>query len=130
MLYSWSFSHNTAVTIAIKNKNIFSTQIQTLFYLLGEIEIPIKYNITIIFINMKLLKSKHFKSNLKIHHCNHKWYLESLLEPIFQIQCFLFDYFHRLYYHVLSFGYVEGIKYCTSFFNSKCSLLNFSLGHR
>ena len=42
MLYSWSFSHNTVVLIATNKRDIFFPWIQTLPYLLGDMEIPIK----------------------------------------------------------------------------------------
>ena len=41
MLYSWSFSHNTEVLIAIKKKNIFSLNTNTTVFW-GEMLIPIK----------------------------------------------------------------------------------------
>ena len=58
MFYACPFSHNTEVLIAIKNINIFFPLIQKIIYLLKDLVIPIKYNITIRFINMTKIKSK------------------------------------------------------------------------
>ena len=52
------------------------------------------------------MKSIQFKWNPKIHHFNHKCFLELLLKLISQIQFFLFNYFHPLYYHVLPLVHV------------------------
>ena len=52
MFYSWSFSHNTSVPIAISKKTYFLFLNKTLFYLLADMIILLKYNVTIRFINM------------------------------------------------------------------------------
>ena len=56
---------------------------------------------------MTKLKEKYFKWNTKMNHGNNKWYLVLLLKMISQIQFFLFDYFHPIYYHVLPLGHVH-----------------------
>ena len=50
--------------------------------------------------------------NTKIHHCDNKWYFPFLSKFISQIQCFLFNYFHLLYYHIISWVYVGVKNYC------------------
>ena len=42
MLYAWSFSNNTAVTIAIKKNKYFLPQNKKLLYLIGNLAIQIK----------------------------------------------------------------------------------------
>ena len=55
---------------------------------------------------MTKLKSIPFKWNPKIHHFNHTLYPDFLYKQIYQIQYFLFDSFHPLYYHFLPLGHV------------------------
>ena len=112
MLYAWSLSHNTAVPIAINNnKYLISLNENAAVFSWGA-GISKKKNVTIRFVNMTKLKSKYFKSNSKIHHFNHKWYLALLLKMIPQIQCFILDYFCTLYYNVPSLVLLGVIVYC------------------
>ena len=59
IFYAWSFSHNTAVSIAInKNRYLLSLNTNTTVFAWGYGNCNKKFKVKIIFINMKKLKPK------------------------------------------------------------------------
>ena len=77
MLYAWSFSYNTELPISIKHK-IHILSLNTILCLIGELVLQIKIehnNYIHLYEKMKLIQ---FKSNPKIHPCNHKRFLAFL----------------------------------------------------
>ena len=109
MFYVWSFSHNTAVPIAIKKILYYFLEYIHYFVFLGSWPFEKIYNLTIGFIYMKKMKSTQFKWSPKSCHCNHKWFIELLSKTTSQIKFLFFEYLYPLYYHILPLGLV-GVK--------------------